>query len=48
MRELGVALGQMHSQADLGRRDTATYKLTRHMHHAEYEDTQRGAGESSE
>ena len=24
MRELGIALGQMHSQADLGRWDTAT------------------------
>ena len=24
MRELGIALGQMHGQADLGRRHTAT------------------------
>ena len=97
MRELGIALGRMHGQAGLGRRDTATggwtrlesiysipwseqnprvlqtrvfipnevgvatqrvlgrlhghmreHKLTRHVYHAGYENTQRRARESCE
>ena len=91
MRELGIALGRMHGQAGLDRRDTATggwtrlesiysipwslrtrvfipnevgvatqrvpghlhghmreHKLTWHVHHAEYKNTQRKAGESCE